>query len=96
MAIRCKMTLTDVFANTYGGAKAIFHCSYDPKLIEEDGLSECHTIGNGRIRDRQPEGVGAACDRSGLLLRHHSRSIRIERRARLCRSRAIRFAHGAE
>jgi hypothetical protein len=30
------MQLQNVFANTYGGAKAIFHCQYDPKLIEED------------------------------------------------------------
>jgi len=36
MAIRCKMTLQNVFANAYGGANAIFHCRYDPKLIEED------------------------------------------------------------
>jgi hypothetical protein len=36
MAIRCKMTLENVFAHTYGGAKAIFRCMYDPKLIEED------------------------------------------------------------
>ncbi len=36
MAIRCKMTLTNVFANAYGGSKAIFHCQYDPGLIEED------------------------------------------------------------
>ena len=36
MAIRCKMTLENVFAQTYGGAKAIFRCIYDPKLVEED------------------------------------------------------------
>ena len=36
MAIRCKMTLTNVFANSYGGSKAIFHCAYDPQLIAED------------------------------------------------------------
>jgi hypothetical protein len=36
MTIRCKMQLENVFANAYGGAKAIFRCSYDPKLIEED------------------------------------------------------------
>lgn len=36
MAIRCKMTLENVFAQTYGGAKAIFRCSYDPQLVAED------------------------------------------------------------
>jgi len=36
MAIRCKMILTGVYAQAHSGAKAIFHCQYDPKLIEED------------------------------------------------------------
>ena len=36
MAIRCKMTLENIFAQSWGGAKAIFRCTYDPKLSEED------------------------------------------------------------
>lgn len=36
MTIRCKMRLQNVFAQTYGGAKAIFSCEYDPDLIAED------------------------------------------------------------
>ena len=36
MAIRCKMRLDNVFAQTWGGAKAIFSCQYDSKLCEED------------------------------------------------------------
>ena len=36
MAIRAKMTCTGVFAQSWGGAKAIFHCQYDPQLIAED------------------------------------------------------------
>ena len=36
MTIRAKMQLENVFANVYGGAKAIFRCSYDPKVVEED------------------------------------------------------------
>lgn len=36
MSIRCKMRLQNVFATTYGGAKAIFSCEYDPDLIAED------------------------------------------------------------
>ncbi len=36
MAIRCKMRLANVFAQSWGGAKAIFTCEYDPQLIEED------------------------------------------------------------
>jgi hypothetical protein len=30
------MKLDNVFAQTWGGAKAIFRCEYDPRLIEED------------------------------------------------------------
>lgn len=36
MAIRCKMTLENVFAQSWGGAKAIFRCVYDSKLCQED------------------------------------------------------------
>jgi hypothetical protein len=36
MTIRCKMRLENVFAQSWGGAKAIFSCQYDPKLCEED------------------------------------------------------------
>jgi len=36
MGIRCKMKLENVFAQTWGGAKAIFRCEYDSKLCEED------------------------------------------------------------
>lgn len=35
MGIRCKMTLENVFANTYGGSKAIFRCTYDSKVAED-------------------------------------------------------------
>ncbi len=35
MAIRCKMQLENVFAQSWGGAKAIFRCSYDKDLSEE-------------------------------------------------------------
>lgn len=36
MAIRAKMKLEGVFAQTWGGAKAIFRCEYDSKICEED------------------------------------------------------------
>jgi hypothetical protein len=36
MAVRCKMKLDNVFAQAWGGSKAIFSCQYDSKLIEED------------------------------------------------------------
>lgn len=36
MTIRCKMKLENVFAQSWGGAKAIFRCEYDPAIQEED------------------------------------------------------------
>lgn len=36
MGIRAKMKLENVFAQAWGGAKAIFRCEYDPQLIAED------------------------------------------------------------
>lgn len=36
MAIRCKMRLENVFAQAWGGAKAIFACQYDERLCAED------------------------------------------------------------
>ena len=35
MSIRCKMRLENVFAQTWGGAKAIFRCDYDSKVAED-------------------------------------------------------------
>lgn len=34
--IKCKLRLENVVPIIYGGAKAIFRCEYDPKLIAED------------------------------------------------------------
>lgn len=36
MTIRCKMQLENVIAQQWGGAKAIFRCSYDEKIAKED------------------------------------------------------------
>lgn len=36
MSIRCKMKLDGVYAQTWGGAKAIFRCEYDSNLCAED------------------------------------------------------------
>ena len=35
MAIRCKMRLENIFAQAYGGCKAIFRCEYDQKVAED-------------------------------------------------------------
>jgi hypothetical protein len=35
MGIRCKMRLENIYANAWGGSKAIFRCEYD-KAVAED------------------------------------------------------------
>ena len=36
MAIRAKLRLENVFAQSWGGAKVVFRCEYDPNLVAED------------------------------------------------------------
>lgn len=36
MGIRCKMKLEGVYADIWGGAKALFRCQYDPHSTPED------------------------------------------------------------
>ncbi|MDX2221144.1 MAG: hypothetical protein SFV21_00255 [Rhodospirillaceae bacterium] len=36
MSIRCKMRLQNVFAQSWGGCKAIFTCEYDERVCAED------------------------------------------------------------
>ena len=36
MTTRCKMRLENVYAQSWGGAKAIFRCVYDPQICAED------------------------------------------------------------
>ncbi len=49
MTIRCKMTLENVFANSYGGAKAIFRCSYDPSLPEDVAFTKATPSGTAEF-----------------------------------------------
>ena len=36
MGIRAKMHLENIYAQSWGGAKAIFRCNYDPNKSDED------------------------------------------------------------
>ncbi len=45
MGIRCKMVLENVFAQIWGGSKAVFRCSYDPAVAED--VSFCKATPNG-------------------------------------------------
>ena len=40
MTIRCKMTLSNVIAQQWGGAKAIFHTQYDPAIAEDQAFTK--------------------------------------------------------
>lgn len=56
MAIRCKMHLEHVIAQSWGGAKAIFQCSYDPKLVDEDrGFSKATPSGMAEFQIDNPK-----------------------------------------
>ena len=45
MSIRAKMRLSMIVGEVYGGAKAIFHCEYDPRNSED--VKFCKATPNG-------------------------------------------------
>ncbi len=56
MSIRAKMTLESVLPYAYGGAQAIFRCTYDPKTIEEDrGFQKATPSGEARFQIDNPK-----------------------------------------
>lgn len=56
MAIRAKMTLQGVFAQQWGGAKAIFNCQYDSKVCEEDaGFQKATPSGSAEFQIDNPK-----------------------------------------
>lgn len=56
MSIRCKMRLENVFAQSHGGAKAIFRCEYDSKLCEEDrAFQKATPIGHAEFQIDNPK-----------------------------------------
>lgn len=56
MGIRCKMKLENVFAQAWGGAKAIFRCEYDPKLVAEDvGFQKATPSGHAEFQVDNPK-----------------------------------------
>lgn len=56
MGIRCKMKLENVFAQSYGGAKAIFRCQYDPQLVAEDvGFQKATPSGHAEFQIDNPK-----------------------------------------
>lgn len=49
MAIRCKMTLENVFAQSWGGAKAIFRCVYDQQVAEDLSFQKATPTGHAEF-----------------------------------------------
>lgn len=49
MSVRCKMVLENVFANQWGGAKAMFRCSYDQKDPEDVAFAKATPTGQAEF-----------------------------------------------
>lgn len=54
MSIRAKMTLTGVYAQQWGGAKAIFSCIYDPNKEEDKSFQKATPTGSAEFQIDNP------------------------------------------
>ena len=54
MAIRAKMTLEGVYAQNWGGAKAIFRCIYDPAKEEDKSFQKATPSGMAEFQIDNP------------------------------------------
>ena len=54
MGIRCKMTLEGVYAQSWGGAKAIFRCTYDQKIAEDISFQKATPTGMAEFQIDNP------------------------------------------
>lgn len=54
MGIRCKMRLENVFAQAWGGAKAIFRCEYDQKVAEDLSFAKATPSGHAEFQIDNP------------------------------------------
>lgn len=55
MAIRAKMRLEGVYAQTWGGAKAIFRCDYDPATPEDQRFQKATPNGVAEFQIDNPD-----------------------------------------
>lgn len=55
MAIRAKMQLENVFAQQWGGAKAIFRCTYDQKVAEDLSFQKATPSGCAEFQVDNPK-----------------------------------------
>lgn len=58
MSIRCKMRLENIYAQAWGGSKAVFRCEYDEKLAKEDaGFQKATPSGFAEFQIDNPKAV---------------------------------------
>ena len=55
MGIRAKMRLENVFAQAYGGAKAIFRCEYDQQVAEDVSFQKATPSGHAEFQIDNPK-----------------------------------------
>lgn len=55
MGILCKMRLENVFAQAWGGAKAIFRCEYDQKIAEDMSFQKATPNGYAEFQIDNPK-----------------------------------------
>lgn len=55
MSIRCKMRLENVFAQSWGGTKAIFRCEYDQKIAEDVSFAKATPSGLAEFQIDNPK-----------------------------------------
>lgn len=55
MGIRAKMRLENVFAQAWGGAKAIFRCEYDQKVAEDLSFQKATPSGHAEFQIDNPK-----------------------------------------
>jgi hypothetical protein len=54
MGMRAKMTLEGVYAQTWGGAKAIFRCQYDQSIPEDQKFCKATPSGHCEMQIDNP------------------------------------------
>lgn len=58
MSIRAKLMLDAVVAQQWGGAKAIFHCSYDQNIPEDASFQKATPTGLAEFQIDNPAVMG--------------------------------------
>lgn len=54
MTVRAKMTLEGVYGQSWGGAKAIFRCVYDPNKEEDKSFQKATPTGSAEFQIDNP------------------------------------------